>query len=249
MGRGDLSDAEWERLHPPGRCARLPQRRVAGGGTVPALDQVGGRWGRRDYRLGDLFPGSPDKAALFASLFLPFAVAGLLVLAAVVLRSRLVMAAAGVLVLGFTILWMVRQGQAADGLTVGGSGAGGLGEGVANAFGGGVLILLAAVAMRGRRCPTCALPRATGPRRVRPMGRVRTGGRGGSRAHYGGRGSAGCGGRGPGHPPHPTVRDPARARAGRHRSRPRPGPPAHEHDPSPDGPHHGPPLGPPLDRP
>ncbi|MFI8105996.1 hypothetical protein [Streptomyces sp. NPDC086023] len=114
-----------------------------------------------DYRIEELFSGSgitPDGAALLASLFLPFLVAAILALVAALLRSRVLMAVAGVLVLGVTVLWMVRQGQAAGALTVGGD-AGGLGDGVANAFGGGVLMLLGAVVMSGRRrAPRRPLP-------------------------------------------------------------------------------------------
>lgn len=111
----------------------------------------GGRHGR-DYRIQDLFTGTgitDHKAALFGSLLLPFLFAALLTLVAVVLRSRLLMGLAGVIVLGFTVLWTVRQGQAAGGLAVGADGPG-LGDGVANAFGAGALILLGAAVMRGR---------------------------------------------------------------------------------------------------
>ncbi|MFJ6799120.1 hypothetical protein [Streptomyces sp. NPDC091268] len=117
-----------------------------------------GRHGR-DYRVQELFTtaGITDHdAALFASLLLPFLVAAVLALAAIVLRSRPLMALAGIVVLGFAVLWMVRQGQAADGLSVGGDGEG-LGDGVANAFGAGALLLIAAAVMRGR------------PRRVRTV--------------------------------------------------------------------------------
>ncbi|MEV6572174.1 hypothetical protein [Streptomyces sp. NPDC051577] len=110
--------------------------------------------GRRglDYRLADLFSsaGVTDAGgALLASFLMPFVLAALLTLTAVLLRSRLLMALAGVVVIGFAVLWMVRQGQAAGSLSVGGDG-GGLGDGVANAFGGGALLILAAFVMRGR---------------------------------------------------------------------------------------------------
>lgn len=106
-----------------------------------------GRHGR-DVRIGDLFGGiTPDKAELLGSLFLPMAFAGLVTLIGVLVRSRLLVALAGVVVLGFTILWMVRQGQAAGSLTAGGNG---LGIGVAGALGGGVVLLLGALVMSGR---------------------------------------------------------------------------------------------------
>ncbi|MFE2309846.1 hypothetical protein [Streptomyces sp. NPDC059411] len=110
-----------------------------------------GRHGR-DYRVQELFTaaGITDaKADLLGSLLLPFAFAALLTIGAVLLRSRLLMALAGIVVLGFAVLWMVRQGQAAGRLSVGGDGLG-LGDGLASAFGAGALILLAAVVMSGR---------------------------------------------------------------------------------------------------
>ncbi|MGH3314434.1 MAG: hypothetical protein ACRDP3_28255, partial [Streptomyces sp.] len=90
---------------------------------------------------------SDAGATLWNGLFLPMAVAGGLTLIAVLLRSRAVVVLAGLFVLGFTILWMVRQGQAAGTLTAGGSG---LAEGVGVALGGGVLLFLGALVMRGR---------------------------------------------------------------------------------------------------
>ncbi|MFD9380522.1 hypothetical protein ACFWBH_34260 [Streptomyces sp. NPDC059999] len=125
-----------------------------------------GRHGR-DYRLADLFSsaGVTDaKGALLASFVMPFVLAALLTLTAILLRSRLLMALAGVIVLGFAVLWMVRQGQAAGSLSVGGDG-GGLGDGVANAFGGGALLILAAFVMRGRpaRRRPRDLPATDGP--------------------------------------------------------------------------------------
>ncbi|WP_138905416.1 hypothetical protein [Streptomyces albidochromogenes] len=109
-----------------------------------------GRLGR-DYRIGDLFGGITDsEAAVLGSLLLPFAFAALLTLAGLLLRSRTAVALAGIVVLAFTVLWMVRVGQARDGLTVDTDGTG-LDVGVALALGGGVLLLLAAVLLPGRR--------------------------------------------------------------------------------------------------
>ena len=103
-----------------------------------------------DYRIEDLFGGITDAGAeVIGSILLPFAFAALVTLIGVVLRSRLLVALAGLVVLGFTILWMVRVGQAEGSLTVGGEGTG-LGDGVANAVGGGVLLLLGALVMSGR---------------------------------------------------------------------------------------------------
>ncbi|WP_079075126.1 hypothetical protein [Streptomyces atriruber] len=110
-----------------------------------------GRLGRH-FRIGELFSGAgitDTKAELFGSLFLPFAFAALLTLIGVALRSRLLVAVAGVLVLGFTVLWMVRQGQAEGSLAVAGDGSG-LGQGLLSSFGGGVALLLGAAVMTGR---------------------------------------------------------------------------------------------------
>ncbi|WP_425428453.1 hypothetical protein [Streptomyces violens] len=109
-----------------------------------------GRHGE-DFRIADLFSGITGSGAdVMRSLLLPMLVAAVLTLIGVVLRSRLVVTLAGLVVLGFTVLWMVRQGQAAGSLTVG-SGGSGLGVGVAVALGGGVLLLLGALLMSGRR--------------------------------------------------------------------------------------------------
>ncbi|MFF3323039.1 hypothetical protein [Streptomyces sp. NPDC002889] len=116
----------------------------------PFRDWYDGRPGR-DYRIQDLFDGiTGADAGLAGSVLLPMAFAALVTLVGVALRSRLLVALAGLTVLGFTVLWMVRQAQVAGSLTVGGDGAH-LGVGVAYALGGGVLLLVAAVVMSGRR--------------------------------------------------------------------------------------------------
>ncbi|MEU0158543.1 hypothetical protein ABZ154_06770 [Streptomyces sp. NPDC006261] len=115
----------------------------------PFRDWYDGRAGR-DYRVRDLFGGiTATESGVLVSILLPFLFAALLVIAGVVLRSRLAVALAGLVVLGFTILWMVRQGQAEGSLVVGGDGAG-LQVGVANAAAGGVLMLIGALLMSGR---------------------------------------------------------------------------------------------------
>ncbi|MFC4494441.1 hypothetical protein ACFPA8_09885 [Streptomyces ovatisporus] len=104
----------------------------------------------RYFRLQELFSGTgitDTRADLWTGLFLPMAAAAVLTLIAALLRSRLLVALTGLLVLGFTALWMVRQGQAAGSLTAGGDG---LGEGVGLAAGGGLLLLVGALVMRGR---------------------------------------------------------------------------------------------------
>lgn len=117
----------------------------------------GGRHGS-DIRVDDLFTGvgvTPHGAALLGSLFLPMTFAALLTLLGVLLRSRLLVAAAGLLVLGVTTLWMVRQAQFSGALTAGGNG---LDYGVANAYGGAFLILVAVPTMPGRRPHDHLLP-------------------------------------------------------------------------------------------
>ncbi|MFB6980418.1 hypothetical protein [Streptomyces scopuliridis] len=104
-----------------------------------------------DYPVTDLFNGISGSAShVLFSLALPFFFAALVTLFGVVLRSRALVGLAGLTVLGFTVLWMVRQGQSADGLGVGANGTS-LGTGVAYAAGGGIVLLLAALVMSGRR--------------------------------------------------------------------------------------------------
>lgn len=115
----------------------------------PFRDWYDGRLGRH-YRIDDLFTGvTGAHPAVLGSILLPFLFAAVLAIVGVVLRFRPMVALAGVLVLGFTILWMVRQGQAAGSLTVAGDSSG-LQQGVAGAAGGGVLLLLGAALMSGR---------------------------------------------------------------------------------------------------
>lgn len=127
----------------------------------PFRDWYDGRPGR-GYRVGDLFEGiTATPSGVMASLFLPFLVAAVLTIVGVAFRSRLVVALAGVLVLGFTVLWMVRQGQAAGSLTVDSDGSG-LQWGVVLAMGGGLLQLIGALLMSGRRRRGHAAGRAAG---------------------------------------------------------------------------------------
>jgi hypothetical protein len=117
--------------------------------VAPLLDWYGDREGR-DYRLTDLFSSdgiSVDDAELFTGLFLPMLVAAVLLLIAVPLRWGWLMAVAALIVLGITILWMVRQYQVADSLSISRDG---LGEGVAWALVAGVLGLVAGATTYGR---------------------------------------------------------------------------------------------------
>ncbi|MFF5921693.1 hypothetical protein ACFY8C_25580 [Streptomyces flavochromogenes] len=123
-----------------------------------------GRHGR-DYAVDELFTGITDaRGELIGSILAPFLFAALVTLLGVVLRSRLLVAFAGLVVLGFTVLWMVRVGQAEGGLTIGGGT--GLGDGVANAVGGGILLLLGALVMSGRSHPRHRVDRP--PRHTHP---------------------------------------------------------------------------------
>lgn len=106
-----------------------------------------GRLGR-DVRIEDLFNGlTRSSAQLLGSIFLPMLFAALVALIGILLRSRALVSVAGLVVLACTVLWMIRQGQAAGSLTAGDNG---LGIGVAAAVGGGILLLLGALLMSGR---------------------------------------------------------------------------------------------------
>lgn len=115
----------------------------------PFRDWYDGRPGQ-DYRVRDLFEGiTSTSSGVLVSVLLPFLVAALLTIAGVALRSRLAVALAGLLVLGFTVLWMVRLGQATGSVTVASDGSG-LQIGVALALGGGLLMLIGSLLMSGR---------------------------------------------------------------------------------------------------
>ncbi|MFD7492208.1 hypothetical protein ACFV8T_07295 [Streptomyces sp. NPDC059832] len=115
----------------------------------PFRDWYDGRLGRH-YRIDELFTGITDsRPGPLGSTLVAFLFAAVLTVVGVVLRSRLLVAASGVVVLGFTVLWMVRQGESEGSLTVAGDGSG-LRWGVAEAAAGGVLLLLGAVVMSGR---------------------------------------------------------------------------------------------------
>ncbi len=113
-------------------------------------DWYNGRAGS-DYGLTDLFWNgiTPAGSQLWLSLFLPMLFAAIVTLVGVLLRSRALVIFAGLVVLGFTILWLVRQGQAAGSLTVGDTG--GIERGVAFGLGSGLLLLISGALMAGRR--------------------------------------------------------------------------------------------------
>ncbi|MFF9351017.1 hypothetical protein [Streptomyces sp. NPDC014734] len=116
----------------------------------PFRDWYDGRLGR-DYRIADPFTGiTAGRPDLMGSIFLLFLLTAVLTVIGVVLRSRSLVTVAGVVVLGFTVLWMVRQGQETGSLAIASDGSG-LRWGVASAAAGGILILLGAALMSGRR--------------------------------------------------------------------------------------------------
>ncbi|BBA97901.1 hypothetical protein RVR_3872 [Actinacidiphila reveromycinica] len=116
-----------------------------------------------DVRIDDLFTGvgvTGRDAALLGSLFLPMGFAALLTLLGVLCRSWAAVALAGCLVLGVTVLWMVRQAQFSGSLTAGGDG---MDTGVGIAVGGGLLLFAAAFLLSGLRRPRYGRPDETLP--------------------------------------------------------------------------------------
>ncbi|MFD3437239.1 hypothetical protein ACFWU3_07015 [Streptomyces sp. NPDC058685] len=118
---------------------------------APFRSWYNGRLGH-DFRVWELFTGAGvtnSGAGLFASMFLPLLVGAIVTVLGVIFRSRLLVLVAGIITLGFAILWMVRQGQAQGSLTVTGD-SNGLGSGVALALLGGLLMLIGSAVMGGR---------------------------------------------------------------------------------------------------
>lgn len=114
----------------------------------PFRPWYGSREGQ-DIRIADLFNGiTTQLASLWESMFLLMLAGAVLTVVGVLLRSRLLVALSGLVVIGFTVLWMVRQGLELGSLTAGGPT--GMGSGAALAFSGGVGILLGALIMSGR---------------------------------------------------------------------------------------------------
>lgn len=123
----------------------------------PFRNWYDGRHGS-EYRIQDLFNGiTAHKPDAGGSILIPFAFSALLVLIGILLRSRLLVTLAGLVTLAFTVLWMVRVGIAEHSLAIS-SGGRGLGLGVGDALIGGVLMLLGAGLMRGRRVPVAPAP-------------------------------------------------------------------------------------------
>jgi hypothetical protein len=122
----------------------------------PFRTWYGGRHGS-DIRVEDLFTGiTTENAELIGSVFLPLVVAAAGVLVAIILRSRLLMTAAGLVVVATVVLWGVQQYRTPAGL-----GSRLADYGLALALGGGALILIGAAVMSGR--PGGGRHRAVGP--------------------------------------------------------------------------------------
>jgi hypothetical protein len=104
-----------------------------------------GRQGSK-IRVEDLFTGlTTQSAAVLGSVFLPLLVAAVAALIAVVLRSRILMTGAGLLVVATVVLWGVQQYRTPAGLN---SQLADYGIGLA--LGGGALIMVGAAVMSGR---------------------------------------------------------------------------------------------------
>lgn len=111
----------------------------------------GGRHGST-YKFWEVFGNgiTVSRSGVTDSVFLVFLVAAVITVVGVLLRSGAVAVLGGVVALGFTVLWMVRQGQAAGELVVGGGGRG-LGVGAAWALGGSALMIVGGLLMGARR--------------------------------------------------------------------------------------------------
>jgi hypothetical protein len=115
------------------------------------------------YKFYEVFGSgvTPSGSGVMDSVFLVFLVMAVLAVAGVLLRSRTLVASAGFIALGFTILWMIRQGQAAGELTITGANNRGLGSGVGYAFGGSLLMVIGSLMMAGWP-PRAAATRTSG---------------------------------------------------------------------------------------
>ncbi|UCM88641.1 hypothetical protein [Streptomyces marincola] len=102
-----------------------------------------------------------SEAGLFNGMFLPMLVAAALTAAGILLRSRLLMMLAGICALGFTALWLIRQYQVNDSLTVG---VGGISWAVALPLAAGLTLLAVSGVMAGRHLRERGLAPAEGRR-------------------------------------------------------------------------------------
>lgn len=152
----------------------MPMRNIIGGllaliGAAATLISPWQAWYNNrhgsTYKFYEVFGSgiTVSKSGIMDSVFLVFLVMAILTVVGVLLRSRVLVLAAGVISFGFTILWMVRQGQAAGQLTITGDNNHGLGSGVAWAFGGGLLMIIGGLVMIGRPREVVAVAGARAP--------------------------------------------------------------------------------------
>lgn len=117
----------------------------------PWLNWYAGRHGST-YKFWEVFGSgiTASRSGIMDSVFLVFLVTAILTVIGVVARSRALVLLAGVVALGFTILWMVRQGNQAGQLVITGNGTG-LGLGLVLALAGSTAMLVGGLLMSGRR--------------------------------------------------------------------------------------------------
>jgi hypothetical protein len=117
------------------------------GTFVPWLNARNGN----DFQLTDLLWNgiTTTSSGLWVSLFLPMLAAAILTLAGVLLRWKTPVMIAGLIVLGFTVLWLVRVGLDLGTLSVGATGV--INRGVAFGLGSAALLFLSAGLMAGRK--------------------------------------------------------------------------------------------------
>ncbi|GAA2043398.1 hypothetical protein GCM10009839_53240 [Catenulispora yoronensis] len=103
------------------------------------------------YKFWEVFGSgvTDSRSGVTDSVFLIFLITAVAAVVGLLMRSRTLVFVASLVAFGFTILWMVRQGQAAGELTISSNNRG-LGTGVANAFGGSLLMIIGALVMTGR---------------------------------------------------------------------------------------------------
>lgn len=104
-----------------------------------------------------------SRSGIMDSVFLVFLVTTIVAVIGVVMRSRTMVLVAGLVAFGFTILWMIRQGQAAGELVISGANDRGLGAGLAWAFGGGILMIVGSLLMTRQPSRFIAAGRTAAP--------------------------------------------------------------------------------------
>ena len=147
-------------------------------GGAAALFSVARPWykGREGstYQLSDLFSNIGATRASFAnSLWVPMIVASAFALLAFAWQHAWMALVAAVIVLGFTILWIVQQARA-DGQFVIASNGQGINQGVTEALVGGLFLLIGGLVMptRARRAARGGDREKVGSGRYRPQPEV-----------------------------------------------------------------------------